>query len=154
MSDDLNDALAHDHEEIDKPITAYVAQSADADPAALKQAVAELRSHIFMEEEVLFPPLAQAGMAMPVMVMHREHAEMWPVLDAIDAEISDGADRSRLSALSKQLADLLNNHNPKEEAILYPQTDGVLDGEDAVQVHGLLDTHAFPEGWVPKALQK
>lgn len=153
MADNLNDALVHDHEEIDKPIAAYVLQSEEANPETLKQAVAELRSHIFMEEEVLFPPLAQAGMAMPVMVMHREHAEMWPVLDAIDSEISGSADATRLSALCKQLAELLGNHNPKEEAILYPQTDGVLDGEDAVQVHGLLDTHAFPEGWTPKALQ-
>ncbi|WP_344783532.1 hemerythrin domain-containing protein [Gordonia caeni] len=36
-----------------------------------------LRRHIYIEEEIVFPPLRQGALQMPIMVMLTEHGEMW-----------------------------------------------------------------------------
>ena len=53
-----------------------------ADTAPVVRAMESLRRHIFLEEQLLFPPLREAGMIAPVLVMLREHGEIWQSLDA------------------------------------------------------------------------
>jgi hypothetical protein len=47
----------------------------------------------------------------------------------------------------------LQAHNPKEEQILYPQTEQVLTAAAAAELRELLDTGRTPEGWVCEALR-
>ncbi|HEY3459830.1 MAG TPA: hypothetical protein VGL52_03315 [Casimicrobiaceae bacterium] len=42
--------------------------------------LALLRRHAYVEHEILLPPLMKAGLVMPVLVMKREHAQMWPLI--------------------------------------------------------------------------
>jgi regulator of cell morphogenesis and NO signaling len=115
--------------------------------------VTALRRHIYLEEEFLFPPLRAAGLVMPVFVMVREHGQMWKVLDALDGELGDGAVGASVADLLRDLQEQLAAHNPKEEQILYPQTEQALTVAAQAELRELLDTGRTPEGWVCEALQ-
>ncbi len=84
QSESLALALRREHQEIDAGIDACTA--ADPDSGELSRAIGALRRHIYLEEEFLFPLLRQAepGLTAPILVMLREHAEIWPLLDELD----------------------------------------------------------------------
>ncbi len=83
-------ALEREHHEIDDGIAAFTASPGN--PQSLTRAIRALRRHIYLEEQFLFPLLRQAepGLAAPVSVMLREHAQMWATLDTLDRELHDG----------------------------------------------------------------
>lgn len=145
----LQAALEHDHQAIDAAIEPFAAGSSEAlDREALHTALTALRRHIYLEEELIFPPLRAAGLVGPIMVMLHEHGQMWELLDELDRLLAaQGADNA-LIAPCRRLLVLLVHHNPKEERILYPQADPVLGAEEAQRLEGLLTTAAVPAGWV------
>lgn len=149
-AESLRAALERDHREVDGAIEGYADGSASGTEArqGVQRAVDELRRHIYVEEELLFPPLREAGMTGPIMVMLREHGQMWPVLDALDQGLREGADDDVLGVTCRELLALLQRHNPKEEQILYPQVDGVLGPNATIAVRELLDAGQTPAGWV------
>jgi len=86
-----------------------------------------IRHHFAMEEEVLFPAVEEiAGSGMgPTQVMRMEHeqmrglfAEMEQALAARDADAFLGA--------AETLLVLMQQHNAKEEQIVYPMSDQLL----------------------------
>jgi regulator of cell morphogenesis and NO signaling len=152
LSETLSAGLQREHHEIDEGLAALTtaARSHEQDPAAVRRAIHALRRHIYLEEEFLFPPLAETGLVAPVFVMLREHAQIWVTLDALQRELDHDAGTGRATqALAHQLAIQLQHHNLKEEKILYPQADQVL-GETATRhLQEFLQTGLLPQGWVP-----
>lgn len=151
MSATLSAALEHEHQIIDRGIELFAdnahAEVTDEHRDALRQAVAVLRRHIYLEEEYLFPPLRAAGMVGPVMVMVHEHAHMWPLLDELDGCLTrDSADTA--VQVCRELLTLLGSHNWKEERILYPQADDTLSPSDRDELTELVATAQVPDGWV------
>jgi hemerythrin-like domain-containing protein len=149
MAQSLTQALEHEHHEIDAGIETFLEGLALGESRAgdLARAIDALRRHIYLEEEFLFPPLRAAGMLPPVLVMLREHGEIWRILDAIDALDLEGAGeqaREQCTALLAQLA----AHNAKEEPIIYPQGDAVLSDEAKRELHTCIDEGRTPDGWV------
>ncbi len=136
-------ALQREHHEIDAGIDAYTA--ADPGPGALSRAIGALRRHIYLEEEFLFPllRLAEPGLTAPILVMLREHAEIWPLLDELD-RAPDGPE----SGLVRQLTTRLLHHNLKEERVLYPRADEILSATDADRLRAFLVSGNPPAGWV------
>jgi hemerythrin-like domain-containing protein len=142
----LTAALEREHHEIDTGVIAF-RDSLDLDAPRTEEltaAVAALRRHIYLEESFLFPPLRAAGMLPPVLVMLREHGEIWRLLDALDR--SPRPDDAR--ELCDELLTLLTEHNAKEEPIIYPQGEHVLSDEAKQQLHRFIDSGEMPEGWV------
>lgn len=150
----LAEALESEHRAIDEGLLAFVeGGSGDRDGRqALAAAMAALRRHIYLEEELLFPPLREAGLAMPVFVMVREHAQMWRLLDDIDKAPAGPEGDAAVSALARELMPVLDAHNPKEEQILYPQVKGVLDDAGTAAATAILQEGELPEGWVCEGL--
>jgi hemerythrin-like domain-containing protein len=145
----LTEALEREHHDIDRGIIAFRDSVALADPRTeeLSRAVAALRRHIYLEERFLFPPLRAAGMLPPVLVMLREHGEIWRVLDALEAvDATTSPDQAREHC--DDLLTLLTEHNAKEEPIIYPQGDHVLSDEAKQELHAFIDSGEMPEGWV------
>ena len=138
---DLATALEQEHHRIDDGIEAFLDTG---DRSRLREATEALRRHIYLEEVLVFPPLRDAGMMAPVFVMLREHGEMWRVLDRMDA--TDAVDELR--SASDELVPMLQAHNGKEEPILYPQVDAVLDDELAATLREFLASGSMPHGWV------
>ena len=137
-------ALEREHHEIDDGIAAFTASPGN--PQSLTRAIRALRRHIYLEEEFLFPLLRQAepGLAGPVSVILREHAQMWATLDTLERELHDGTGL----ILCRQLTVRLLPHNLKEERILYPRADDVLPPAAAGRLRAFLGPGELPEGWV------
>ena len=142
----LAEALEREHHRIDEGIAAFTAAPGDRQP--LTRAMSALRRHIYLEEEFLFPLLCEAepGLAAPVFVMLREHAQIWSALDSLDRELDTGAGSGL--ALCKQLTVRLLHHNLKEEKILYPRADDALPAAAAARFEAFLSSADLPGGWV------
>ncbi|HEU0276790.1 MAG TPA: hemerythrin domain-containing protein [Rhodanobacteraceae bacterium] len=134
------------HHEIDQGIKAAV--DGTGSPAKLGAALALLRHHLYIEEEVLFPPLAKTGLTMPVFVMKREHGQMWPLIEQLDADAKAAKPLAALHEPARQLFQLLQMHNPKEEQIVYTAADRLATQQgDGALVHAL-ETVRDPAGWI------
>lgn len=144
--------LEDDHRRIDALLTTF-GQSLSAgtvDEASFTMARTGLRHHIYVEEELHFPTLRQAGLLGPVLVMVREHAQIWNVLDAMETSLRAGSGIPDLSELLHHLEQLLVAHNAKEEQVIYPAGDQVLPDEVAAQVRATLASGTTPPDWVPE----
>ncbi|MCB9474245.1 MAG: hemerythrin domain-containing protein [Candidatus Delongbacteria bacterium] len=87
----------------------------------------ELFHHFEMEERVLFPRFEQeTGMTDgPTAMMRMEHDQMRSVTESLAAAMSK-QDRPAFLGLAESMMVLLQQHNMKEEQILYPMTDRAL----------------------------
>jgi len=133
----VSDALAWDHDRLDAiERAAFAARDrGDVDEAArLFDAFARgLGRHIAFEEQLLFPAFEDAtghpAGSGPTEVMREEHRIIRALLAEIAREMRDPAaspvDRRR------SLAWVLEEHNVKEEQMLYPMTDAALGPEGA-----------------------
>lgn len=150
----LADALEREHRAIDEGLLHFVdgGDPGQQERRALADAMAALRRHIYLEEELLFPRLREAGLAMPVFVMVREHAQMWRLLDDIDKGLAGEGDASSVRDLVRELMPVLDAHNPKEEQILYPQVQHVLDDAASSAATAVLRAGGLPDGWVCEGL--
>ena len=85
---------------------------------------AEMTTHFRTEEEVLFPAFeAATGMTMgPTRMMRVEHAQMRELLDQMDAALGK-QDRDTFAGAAETLLIFMQQHNMKEENILYPMCD-------------------------------
>lgn len=145
----LAQALEREHRDIDGGIEEYTSGLIEGatDPGPLLRAMKGLRRHIYLEEEFLFPPLKANGLVMPIFVMLREHGELWNAMDALDALLASGADAATVQNACRELLAQLDSHNSKEEPIIYPQADAVLDSDGSARLHGFLDEGRMPDGW-------
>lgn len=149
----LAEALQREHREIDAGLDDFAEGVARGELrlGALHGAMTALRRHIYLEEEFLFPPLREAGLVAPVFVMVREHGQMWHTIDALESELDSRRALDSVSRLCRELGELEDAHNPKEEQILYPQADRVLSPAAGDRLRTFLDSGRIPDGWVCQA---
>lgn len=161
----LAEAFTHEHHQIDAGIEEYLALGAGTAPrdraVPLLRAMEALRRHIYLEEEIVFPHLPKGPLMMPLMVMRREHGELWQRMDALAETLGDdaAADSSEdgaedgLAGACQELLSLLDDHNSKEEPIIYPHLDADLDPAEQSRVRTLLEEGTLPDGWICEALR-
>ncbi len=89
-----------------------------------------LEHHFSLEESLFFPGFeAATGMTMgPTAMMRQEHVQMRGLLSEIDEAVA-AQESERYLGLSETLMMMMQQHNMKEEQILYPMMDQRLDGE-------------------------
>jgi len=93
----------------------------------------DLETHLTREEDCLFPAFeAQTGNAHgPTAMMRMEHEQMRSLISEMDeAIVARNADS--FLGLAETLMILTQQHNMKEEQILYPMSDQVLDDSDVL----------------------
>lgn len=133
--DDLAGFFSSDHRACDAGWAA-VEEAAEggavADVRAAFDRFAEhVRRHLDMEEQVLFPAFEDAtGMhgVGPTAVMRMEHQQMRALLERIGSAAQAG-DVAAVLAHGDTLLMLTQQHNRKEEAMLYPMADTALAAE-------------------------
>ena len=161
--------LVHEHRQIERVLGALdrlagQAAGGPGDAPALAPALAEAvallrgyadRAHHGKEEEHLFPALAAAGLGPgegPVAVMLEEHEVGRRELDAVADALADlgagapdaGEDLARHVAAYTAL---LRDHIEKEDAVLFPMADEVVDAGALAAGFAAADAAAFgPEG--------
>ena len=151
----LSAALKREHHEIDSGIETCVEtlECGGVQPEPLTAALEALRRHIYLEEVFLFPPIREAGMVMPVFVMMREHGELWHTMNALTDLLADGADGGRLRDTCRRLLDQLDQHNSKEEPVIYPHADFSLPPPTRAELARFIETGHTPDGWVCQQAQ-
>jgi len=99
-----------------------------------------LEQHLAAEENILFPQFEQltGQTAGPTQMMRMEHHQMRQLLVEMDQAVTEQDDATWLG-LSETLMMLIQQHNMKEQQILYPMTDQVFGdaANDLVQQMGL-----------------
>ncbi|NJD32980.1 MAG: hemerythrin domain-containing protein [Gammaproteobacteria bacterium] len=98
--------------------------------AALAAFSRDMESHFAAEEDILFPAFEEAtGMVEgPTKVMSYEHDQMRDLLSQM-MSAADAADADEFAGAAETLLVLMQQHNAKEEHILYPMCDSALDAE-------------------------
>jgi len=126
------------HRECDALFTEAEAAVANADwPLALKNwqdFALELTKHFSQEEETLFPKFEQAtGMTEgPTQVMRMEHQQMRALVQDLDNALA-AQNKDTYLGLSETLMVMMQQHNMKEEMMLYPMMEqNVADGEQII----------------------
>lgn len=89
--------------------------------------------HLRREEEVLFPEFEeQTGINDgPTVVMRAEHDEMRALIDAMRRSLAD-RDADGFLGEAETYMILAQQHNMKEEQVLYPMSDRTLSDADSV----------------------
>jgi len=84
----------------------------------------ELEQHITVKEEgILFPAIeAVNGPMGPTQMMRAEHEQMRALVTQIESAVNE-QDAQKFLGLSETLMMLMQQHNMKEEQILYPMID-------------------------------
>ncbi|MGE0081582.1 MAG: hemerythrin domain-containing protein [Thiohalomonadaceae bacterium] len=127
----ITDFLHQDHARCDELYLQAERLAANADVAAANNAFgafAEAMNHHFaMEEQVLFPTFEDAtgSTAGPTAVMRHEHEQMRGLFADMAAALSRGQ-ADEFLAVADTLLVLMQQHNAKEERILYPMSDRML----------------------------
>lgn len=99
--------------------------------------------HFVMEEEVLFPAFEKAvgSSAGPTAVMRSEHAQMRGLLRQM-AQALDDKNTDDYLGHSETLNILMQQHNLKEEGMLYLMSDRVLAGRQSELIAAMHDIGA------------
>lgn len=87
-----------------------------------------MEHHFSMEEKVLFPDFEQrsgGGSAGPTHVMRMEHAQMRELFADMRASV-EGQERDAFLGMSETLLVIMQQHNAKEEQMLYRMADQIL----------------------------
>jgi hemerythrin-like domain-containing protein len=130
----ISDFLAPDHQLCDK---LFATAEADAvqkkwDKAAVgfKLFKETLKHHFSMEEEIMFPAFeASTGITLgPTSVMRSEHLQMIGLLNQMSDAV-DKKDREAYLGDADTLLIIMEQHNVKEEQMLYRMADQALAGE-------------------------
>ena len=131
----LADFFAQDHRDCDSRWATLEGLLDSGDTDAGNQAWREfddgMRRHFAMEEDILFPAFeARSGMGGggPTAMMRMEHQQMRGLLDQIGAAMSTGDTEEALD-LGDTLLMVIQQHNVKEEGMLYPMAENMLAGE-------------------------
>jgi iron-sulfur cluster repair protein YtfE (RIC family) len=90
----------------------------------------QMNAHFAAEEELLFPAFEAATGASsgPTRVMRMEHEQMRPLLAQLEAACA-ARDADAYAGAAETLLILMQQHNMKEENILYPMCDQALGAE-------------------------
>lgn len=128
------DFLGSDHRACDDLFASAEAEVAqnnrDSARSLFDQFGQAMARHLAMEEDVLFPAFEErTGMrAGPTEVMRMEHAQMRELLQEMARAVAAG-NRDNCLGLSETLNMLMQQHNLKEENMLYPMSDRVLGAD-------------------------
>lgn len=100
---------------------------ADDASAAHGRFVEAMEHHFGLEEDLLFPAFESAtGTRMgPTTVMRHEHEQMRQLFEQMSGDLTDGRYDDYLGA-AESLLILMQQHNAKEEQMLYPMCDDAL----------------------------
>ena len=128
MSNTISSYMTADHRHCDQYLASFEQaversewQLASTSGQGLRAA---LLTHFAREEEKLFPDLLAVDPRArgPVQVMTMEHRQMRALLDELQESVG-GRDATACLGLAETLHFLIQQHNAKEEGILYPLAD-------------------------------
>lgn len=132
----LSEFMIHDHHTCDDLFTDIENAVVGSNWVMASQAAHAFRGatlhHFQLEETVLFPALEDVTGQRegPTEIMRLEHAEMRQLLDELTQAVTD-RDVDTINGVGDTLVILMQQHNAKEEQVLYPLIDRLLGSRAA-----------------------
>lgn len=142
----ISELMTHDHRDCDGIFARAEELASDGEwaeaAAALKQFANALNAHFDAEESTLFPAFEQAtGMTQgPTAVMRSEHQNMRDALAALQYAL-DKQDADDFAGEAETLLIMMQQHNMKEESVIYPMLDARLPGEERQRLSDSVGKH-------------
>ena len=129
----IKEFLAADHSKCDEifaDMEAKAMESLDSAKDACDEFMKETERHFQMEERVMFAEFeTKTGMTQgPTAMMRHEHTQMRGLMTQM-REALEAGDKDRFFGTTETLMILLQQHNMKEEQMLYPMVQQHLDAE-------------------------
>lgn len=133
---EITEALSWDHDRLDAlesgAFQALEAGDLEAARTSFRAFARGLRRHIGFEEELVFPEFEhRSGLGPeegPTAVLRAEHRELEVLLGQLEAALAEPG--GPVAGLRGELHRVLSHHNQKEEQMLYPGTDRLMNPED------------------------
>ncbi|MCK2087175.1 hemerythrin domain-containing protein [Thauera aromatica] len=131
----ISELMTHDHRDCDHVFARAEELASDGDWGGAAEALTEfsnaLNAHFEAEETKLFPAFeAATGMTHgPTAMMRSEHQGMREVLAALQYAL-DKQDADDFSGEAETLLIMMQQHNMKEESVIYPMLDTRLPAEE------------------------
>ena len=122
------DYMTHDHQRCDELYAEGEAAALEGNGELATKLMNEfnlnMTRHLDLEEKIIFPAFTEAtGMSGgPVQVMLMEHEQMRAVLTQMKTAV-DANDLDAVTGIGETMLILMQQHNMKEEGILYPMID-------------------------------
>src|SRR3989338_6384720 len=141
----ITDYYAKDHDRLDSFLKNYQQLKRSNFPKA-KEAFVQflfgLKRHIIGEEDILFPLFEKktgiSPAAGPTAVMRTEHRQIKTALEAIHAQVAKGSPETDADEII--LFSVLNEHNLKDERILYPAIDRSVSEDETAEIFRRMET--------------
>ena len=134
---DITTFMTAEHKDCDDSFVEFENAIADENWSGLTDSwetfAKKLTHHFEMEETVLFPEFESVtGMREgPTSVMRAEHQQMRSLISSLEeAIVSRNADQCQ--GISETLMIMMQQHNMKEEQMLYPMSDQHVDSDKVV----------------------
>ena len=124
----ISSFLTKDHRACDEEFAnlenAVASDNWEESAIKLNKFITDLLHHFDMEEKVMFPTFEEVtGMTQgPTMIMRMEHDQMRQLLNALQEDL-DKKDKNHFFGVSESLMMLMQQHNMKEEQMLYAMAD-------------------------------
>jgi iron-sulfur cluster repair protein YtfE (RIC family) len=135
----INEYLSWDHDRLDGILADVTRMVDDGELERAEHTYSDFREglqrHIRIEEEILFPLFEQrTGMVRgPTEVMRQEHRVIKEAMDLMAEALASGKGASYHEG-RELLEESLPSHNQKEEHVLYPTIDHLLDPDERVKL--------------------
>jgi hemerythrin-like domain-containing protein len=129
----IKEYLTHDHRRCDELLATMeesAVKSLEGAKEACQEFVNETERHFQMEERVMFAEFeAKTGMTQgPTAMMRHEHVQMRSLMKQM-LEAIDAGNKDKFFGLSETLMILIQQHNMKEEQMLYPMAQQHLSAD-------------------------
>jgi len=130
----IKEFMTKDHRDCDDTFAAMEQKANSEGIAAAKalyeQMAEEMEHHFQMEERVLFPTFEEkTGMTQgPTQMMRMEHSQMRQLIKEI-GEAVENDDKERFFGLTETMMIMLQQHNMKEEQMLYTMVQQHLEAD-------------------------
>lgn len=139
MSDTISSFLTEDHRSCDDMFATLENSVASGNWLEVEKVFnsfsSDMQHHFDMEEKVMFPHFeARTGMSGgPTAMMRMEHQQKTQILSQMKSDV-EKKDKDHFFGLSETLMMLMQQHNMKEEQMLYRMADQHLGSDSAIVV--------------------
>lgn len=136
MAETISSFLTKDHRDCDEVFAQMENEVASENWAnankKFEEFAGDLEHHFNMEEQVMFPAFEQQTgmMGGPTTMMRMEHEQMRNVVEQMKKDLDD-KNKNHFFGLSESLMMIIQQHNMKEEQMLYAMADNHLGASSA-----------------------
>lgn len=120
------------------------------EPELFTRAAGELRAHMFVEEEIVFPLMA-TRLARPVADLHEEHGHLWDLVDEMRLLVHRGSEPRSIETCAARLLSLLSAHSAEEDLGVYSDVLAALGQHRTRTLLAEAEAAEAPAGWVCQA---